>query len=276
MSGPPEPRSFEEVFARGYTLRTGDYLREGWAVFSGYPVGFLGFAFLLTLAANTVPFLVPIAGQLISLSIQIIMMAGLAMVAWGQMCRRPAAFSDFFPGWHTAGQLFLCTVVGVLLVAAGFFLLVLPGIYLMIAYTFSYMLIVERHVGVWDALEGSRRVVNQHWWGIFGLSLVFLLVVGSGVIGGVLLGLPFGYALSGFFPSVSLDELPIAFPLMGGALNMGLLVGVISGTMVGGGVGVAVGGCMLSAAYADIFGLASDRTGPSAQEAHAVPSPSNS
>jgi hypothetical protein len=277
MNGPPAPRSLEEILAQGYTVRTGDYLRKGWEVFSGYPVGFLGFAFLLTLASNAVPFLVPIAGQLVGLTIQLIMMAGLALVAWEQMRSRPVAFSDFFPAWHTVGQLFLCTVVGLFLIAVGLILLVIPGIYLMIAYTFSYMLIVDRHLDPWQALEGSRRVVNKHWWGIFGLTMVLLLVVGSGiVIGGVLLGLPFGYALSGFFPTVSLDELPIELPSMGGALNLGVLVGIISGTMVGGGVGVAVGGCMLGAAYADIFGLASDRTGPSEQDAHTFPSPSSS
>lgn len=274
MNGPPESRSLEEILAQGYTVKTGEYLREGWEVFSGYPVGFLGFAFLLVLASNVVPFLVPIAGQLVSVVIQIVMMAGIAMATWVRMRSRRAEFADFFPSWHTLGQLFLCTIVGLLFITTGLFLLVLPGIYLMIAYTFSYLLIVERHLGVWQALEGSRRVVNKHWWGISGLTIVLVVVVGSGIlIGGVLLGLPFGYALSGFFPTVSLDEFPIELPPMGGVLNLGLLVGIISGMMVGGGVGVAVGGCMLGAAYADIFGLAPDRTGSSAQGAHTIPSP---
>ena len=245
----------------GYTVRPFDYLREGWEAFTNYPVGFLGFVFLLTLAAQAVPLLVPIAGQLASLAIQIIMLAGIAMVTWRQLRSRRSAFGDFFPDWPMTAQLVLCTVVGLLLIVVGLFLLVIPGIYLMVAYTFSYLLLVDRRLGVWQALEGSRRVVGKNWWGIFGLTVVLLLVVGGGaLIGGVVLGLPAGYALSGFFPTVSLDDLPIGFPQTGVTLNLGVLVGLVSGTMVGLGVGVAVGGCMMGAAYADIFGLASDRT----------------
>jgi hypothetical protein len=277
VTNPPPPRSIEEILAQGYTVRTGDYLREGWEIFCSYPVGFLAFAFLLTLASNAVPFLMPVAGQLIAVTIQLIMMAGLALVAWDQMRMRPAVFSDFFPGWRTAGQLFLCTVIGLFLIAVGLFLLVLPGIYLIIAYTFSYMLIVERRLGIWQALEGSRRVVSKHWWGILGLTIVVLFVIAAGIaIGGVLLGLPLGYAISGMFPRVSLEDLPIEIPLMGGTLNLGVLVGLISGTMVGAGVGVAIGGCMLGVAYADIFGLASERARPFEQEVHTYPSPSPS
>jgi hypothetical protein len=40
-------------------------------------------------------------------------------------------------------------------------------------------------------------------------------------------------------------------------INRGIFMGVMSGMMIGGAVGVAVAGCMLGAAYADIFGLPS-------------------
>src|SRR5436853_638148 len=111
-----------------------------------------------------------------------------------------------------------CTVVGLLLIVIGLAFLVLPGIYLLVAYTFSYLLIVDRRMGVWQALEGSRRVVNKHWWGVFGLTLVMLLLIGiGGMIGAVILGIPIGYGLSGVFPVVNLDELPFAVPEIGRA-----------------------------------------------------------
>jgi hypothetical protein len=99
--------------------------------------------------------------------------------------------------------------------------------------------------------------VNQHWWGVFGLTLVMLLLIGvGGIIGAGVLGVPIGYGLSGVFPEVNLDELPFAVPGMGLTVNLGVVIGVVSGMMVGGAVGVAVSGSMLGAAYADIFGLA--------------------
>jgi len=212
-------------------------------------------------AAQAVPLFFPLVGQLVSLAIQVVMLAGLALVTWKHLQSRRTAFEDFFPDWHTTTRLILCTIVGLLLIVVGFFLLIVPGIYLLVGYTFAYMLIVERHLGVWQALEGSRRVVGKHWWGIFVLTLVMVGLVGGGlVIGGAALGLPIGYALSGLFPTVSLDELPLGFPQTGLTLNLGVLIGLLSGMMVGGGLGVAVGGCMLGAAYADIFGLSSNHS----------------
>ena len=74
------------------------------------------------------------------------------------------------------------------LIVAGFFLLVLPGIYLSIAYSFAPYLIVEKNMGVWEALETSRKAITEYWWRYFGLMLVALLLVVVGSIP-LLLGL---------------------------------------------------------------------------------------
>ena len=67
------------------------------------------------------------------------------------------------------------------LVVAGFFLLVLPGIYLSIAYSFAPYLITEKNMGVWEAMETSRKAITQYWWRYFGLMLIaaLLIIVGS-------------------------------------------------------------------------------------------------
>jgi len=250
-------RSVEDIRVRDYTVKTFEYLRHGWGAFTDNPVGFLGFTLALTFASQAVPLLAPIFGQLLSMAIQVVMFAGLAIVTWKQAKGGGTIFADFFPAWKTTAQLVWCTVVGLLLIVIGFVLFVLPGIYLVVGYTFSYLLIVDRQMGVWQALEGSRRVVNKHWWGVFGLMLMMLLLVGiGGMIGTGVLGVPIGYVLSGWFPEVSLDHLPFALPATGMTINLGMVVGLVSGMMVGGAVGVAVSGSMLGAAYADIFGLA--------------------
>ncbi len=250
--------SIEDIRARGYTVKTFEYLRQGWKAFTDNPIGFLGFTLALTFASQAIPLLAPVVGQLLSIMIQVVMFAGLAIVTWKQSKSGTSVFGDFFPDWATTAQLVWCTIVGLLLIAIGFVFLILPGIYLLVAYTFSYLLIVDRRVGVWQALEGSRRVVNRHWWGVFGLTLVMLFLIGvGGMIGAGVLGVPIGYVLSGFFPEINLDELPFEVPDMGltVAINVGMMIGVMSGMMVGGAVGVAVSGSMLGAAYADIFGL---------------------
>lgn len=250
-------RSIDDILARGYTVNTFEYLRQGWDAFTDNPVGFLGFTLALMFASQAVPLLAPVVGQVLSIVLQVVMFAGLAIVTWKHPGGGNAVFGDFFPDWTTTMRLVWCTVLGLLLVVVGFILLILPGIYLLVGYTFSYLLVVDRQMGVWQALEGSRRVVNKHWWGVFGLTLVMLLLIGvGGIIGAGVLGIPIGYGLSGVFPEVNLDELPFAVPDMGLTVNLGMVIGVVSGMMVGGAVGVAVSGSMLGAAYADIFGLA--------------------
>src|SRR5437870_13160121 len=194
-------RSVEDILARGYTVKTFEYLGQGWDAFTDNPVGFLEFTLALTFASQAVPLLAPIVGQLLSIVIQVVMFAGLAIVTWKQGKDGSTVLADFFPDWRTTAQLVWCTVVGLLLIVIGLAFLVLPAIYLLVAYTFSYLLIVDRRMGVWQALEGSRRVVNKHWWGVFGLTLVMLLVVGiGGIVGDVVRGGPMGYGLAGWFP----------------------------------------------------------------------------
>ncbi len=252
-------RPIDNILAHGYTVKTFEYLRQGRDAFTDNPVGFLGFTLALMFAAQAVPLLAPVVGQVLSIVIQVVMLAGLAIVTWRHPRGGSAAFGDFFPDWTTTMRLVWCTVLGLLLVAVGLIFLILPGIYLMVGYTFSYMLVVDRGLGAWPALEESRRVVRKNWWGVFGLTLVMLLLIGvGGLIGAGVLGIPIGYGLSGFFPEINLDELPFEVPDLGLAvtINVGMVIGVMSGMLVGVAVGVAVSGSMLGAAYADIFGLA--------------------
>ena len=250
-------RSIDDILARGYTVKTVEYLWQGWDAFADNPVGFLGFTLALTFASQAVPLLAPVVGQVLSIMLQVVMFAGLAIATWKHPGGGNAAFGDFFPDWTTTVQLVWCTIIGLFLIVIGFAFLILPGVYLLVAYTFSYLLIVDRRLGIWQALEGSRRVVNKHWWSVFGLTLVMLLLIGvGGIIGAGVLGVPIGYGLSSVFPEVNLDELPFAVPGRDLTVNLGVVIGVVSGMMVGGAVGVAVSGSMLGAAYADIFGLA--------------------
>ena len=83
-------------------------------------------------------------------------------------------YSHFIP-------LIVMLVLMGLLIVGGFFLLVLPGIYLAVAYSFAPYLIVEKNMGVWEALETSRKAITTFWWRYFGLLLIvaLLFIVGA-------------------------------------------------------------------------------------------------
>ena len=255
-----EPKSIEALIANGFRIRPIEYLRQGWEIFKRYPTGFLGFALLFTVASQGPLFLTPVFGQFLSIALQVIMMAGIALMVWKRMRSDQARFTDFFPDWDTVGHLILCTIVGLLLIVAGLFLFVVPGIYLLVAYTFSYMLIADRGLPVWQALEASRKVVNKNWWRVAELTgIAIALMVGGAVLGGLVLGLPLGALLSQYYPVVSLSDLPFGFSQSRVVVNMGMMVGVVSGALIGLGLGTALAGCMYGVAYADIFGLVSHR-----------------
>ena len=67
------------------------------------------------------------------------------------------------------------------LIFLGFLLLVLPGIYLAVSYTFTYPLIVDKGLSVWEAMELSRKTVTKQWFKFFGLGLVsgFFIIISA-------------------------------------------------------------------------------------------------
>ena len=64
-----------------------------------------------------------------------------------------------------------------IITAIGFLLLILPGIYLSVAYTFTLPLIADKNLGVWEAMELSRKTITKQWFRFFGLALTALLFI---------------------------------------------------------------------------------------------------
>lgn len=63
-------------------------------------------------------------------------------------------------------------LVGIV-VLIGFLLLIIPGIYLSILFSFyMYTLILDNKRG-WDAAESSKHLVKGHWWAILGRMIGF-------------------------------------------------------------------------------------------------------
>jgi hypothetical protein len=86
---------------------------------------------------------------------------------------QPASLGDAFAGFTKA---FVTLVAAGLLVSlfvtVGLLLLILPGIYLGVAYAFAYILATDKRLGIWDAMETSRRVITRQWWRVLGLLLL--------------------------------------------------------------------------------------------------------
>ena len=87
------------------------------------------------------------------------------------------ADSTLIEPYNQSLQLMAMLIIMMLLIIAGYALFILPGIYLSIAYAFAPYLITEKGMGVWEALETSRKAITKFWWRYFGLMLVGMLMI---------------------------------------------------------------------------------------------------
>ena len=106
---------------------------------------------------------------------------GLGLLGIRRAAGKETPVSTLLEPYSQAIPLIVMFLLMAVLVVAGFFLLVLPGIYLSIAYSFAPYLITEKNMGVWEAMETSRKAITQYWWRYFGLMLIaaLLIIVGS-------------------------------------------------------------------------------------------------
>jgi uncharacterized membrane protein len=85
-----------------------------------------------------------------------------------------------FKGFSYAAKIIVATIMQSILVAIGFLLLILPGIYLAVGYTMTIPLIIDKGLSPWQAMEMSRKAVHKVWWKVAGLfSVMGLIYLGS-------------------------------------------------------------------------------------------------
>jgi predicted Ser/Thr protein kinase len=94
-------------------------------------------------------------------------------------------------------DLFLAGFAVSVFTAAGFACLVLPGIYLLIAWSFALPLVIDQGLDFWTAMQLSRKVVTRRWWKFFSFALLLLLLSAAGTLAfgiGVLVTVPVALA----------------------------------------------------------------------------------
>jgi len=166
-----------------------------------------------------------LASILISL-LTVPLYAGVSIAGFKLMSDQEVSFSDFFRGFRYLTPLVLLAVfigivvfltilvfaiplgIGLAMVdqgggSGGLVLGIILGllslvvmVYLTVSYTFAQMLIVDRRLGVWQAMETSRKVATKQWFTIFGFVLVVGLLNVLGVLAlliGLLVTMPVAY-----------------------------------------------------------------------------------
>lgn len=91
---------------------------------------------------------------------------------------RPAAALRF--SWQRFGSLLWLAIIAAVATVAGLFALIIPGIYLFVAFAVGApVVVIEGHRGV-VALRRSHTLVKRRWWATLGALLPTMILVGAG------------------------------------------------------------------------------------------------
>jgi hypothetical protein len=179
------PLTDQSPFRSLQSLPLGDYFKTGWELFKQYPGGFIGF-FLVNAVILLILWNIPLLGPLLFFAISPALIMGNFIVSAKLLQQQTPGFRDFFTGFHFFLPLLLLSLVTSVLIAIGLTLLIIPGIYLAVAYLFASCLVIDRRLDFWPAMELSRRTVNPLWFGIFTFMLLLAVV---NLAGALLMGL---------------------------------------------------------------------------------------
>lgn len=83
-------------------------------------------------------------------------------------------------------------------VITGMVIFLIAGFYLMVAFNFGYLLVIDRGLGAWPALRTALVTVHSQWFRAFALLILMGLIALLGVLlccVGLLATMPFGYLL---------------------------------------------------------------------------------
>ncbi|WP_076790644.1 hypothetical protein [Chlorobium sp. KB01] len=176
-----DPVLFDRQINEGYEVTASEYIRKGWEMFRLNIGEFVGFT-LVVFVISALSSMSNGGGSIIFSSLTAPLCAGFGIAVFKRMSGQEIQFSDFFLGFKYLLPLFLAGLAMGLLVAVGLVLLILPGIYLAVGYTFTMFLIVDYRMEFWQAMETSRKIVTRQWWAIFGFACLLALLNFGGAL----------------------------------------------------------------------------------------------
>jgi uncharacterized membrane protein len=189
--------SLETGISGQYQFAIGEVLQEAWAKTSGAKLtiilallAYMGVVFVASLIVGFVFGMLglgndpeSVAGVMSAILQQLVLMVitlplgmGLFMLGLKRSVDQPLSVGSIFDYFGKAVPLLLTALLMYVMLIIGFLLLILPGIYLSIAYYLAMPLVVEKNLGPWQALEASRKAITKRWFAVFGFMLLFVLI----------------------------------------------------------------------------------------------------
>jgi uncharacterized membrane protein len=141
-----------------------------------------------------IPSLAQVIDQIVAI-LTLPISVGIVMLGINRAREQELHIHDIFNYFNDFPQLLLAYFLMVILIVGGFMLFILPGIYLAVAYSFVLPLLVDKKLGVWEAMELSRKTITKQWFSFFGLGIVAAIFV-------LVSAIPLGIGLIWSLPTV--------------------------------------------------------------------------
>lgn len=211
----------ERIINEGYDFRLGDYISQGFNIVQKNLGGYILFTLAMFVILAVVNF-IPIVGTILNQFILgPALTVGAYLVANKIRKGESTEFSDFFKGFDfvrplalTALAIFVITMIAMLpfiFLGGGMelfswymellkdpmgmqgttpdfsfsfvsFLLLIPVIYVGVAYSWAYKFVVFYNMSFWEAMEASRRIITKKWFLIFVFLVIAGIIAGLGIL----------------------------------------------------------------------------------------------
>jgi len=175
--------------ARGYHLSIENLLQVGFNIFRSSPGPFVLYSFIAAVVISN-----PVSGLLLAGPV----ITGYYVVARKIEQDRTIEVPDFFRSFDKFVPLLILHLLMTLVITLGLIMLVIPGIYFAVSYTFAHFFVWFYDVEPTEAIRLSRKTVA----GNFGqVLLLCLILAGINLLGilafgiGILLSLPLTYCV---------------------------------------------------------------------------------
>jgi hypothetical protein len=195
--------SLENAVAGRYDFQVGEVMNEAWRLVKGMKASFwgaaivVGIVYLVFEAINGVVVShvldVPpdgLAGQVYKGVLNMIvgglltpLTLGLEMMCVRRALDQPISFATAFAYFSKIRTILAGAFIALLFTCLGFAALIIPGIYLTVAYQMTNQLIGDQTISAWAAIETSRKAIHHKWWSVFGLNLLVGLLTTLSALG---------------------------------------------------------------------------------------------
>lgn len=205
------PTQIEKLFQQFPEFSIQESIYKGWELFKVQWLNTIAFSMLVFTIQGFSTFYLKDYALLVSVLISPLLTAGFFLVANRISRGVEVSFANYLDGFSYWGILIVTSFISGILTFFGILALVIPGIYLAVAFMFGIPFALFSGMDFWTSLEFSRKLITMNWWKFFGFLIV---LIGLNILGflfffvGLLVTIPVSYfAIYSIFEELTADAL---------------------------------------------------------------------